>query len=147
MAETELAPIHLGVTSVGTYLTTSSRRRYLLRAGLRLLQRVVALPHARPVLERALPATIGDPRSERARRARWTVLAEARSEGARRNVVIMGRDVYGLSAELLAAGALELARKDKGAGGVVAPVEAVGLAALEDELRAQGVTIDVYEPR
>ncbi|CAN5666700.1 saccharopine dehydrogenase NADP-binding domain-containing protein [soil metagenome] len=146
MAEARLAPLHLDVASVATYLTVGSARRAALKLGMPVLRRAMALPAARRAAQSALLRTVERPASGRAAKARWTVLAEARADGLRRNVVITGLDVYGLSAELLASGALAIARRDDPAVGVVAPTEAVGLTLLRDELMARGATIEVFEP-
>jgi short subunit dehydrogenase-like uncharacterized protein len=145
MAEAELAPLHLDVTGVATFLTTSPLRSRGLGPALWALRKAAGSPSGRHLLERLLRAAAPRPGGERARRARWTVLAEASSNGPRRAVVLSGKDVYRLSAELLATGALELANMEQGSGGVKAPVQAIGLAALRRELEAQGTTIAIYE--
>jgi hypothetical protein len=58
----------------------------------------------------------------------------------------MGRDVYGLTAETLAAGAMKLAEDGKEGAGVMSPVQAVGLETLHKELVGFGVDVQIYEP-
>ena len=145
MAEAELAPLHLDVSGVATFLTTSTLRARALTPGLLLLRAAARSRAGRRALERALMTAARDPVGERARRARWTVLAEASCDGRRRAVVVSGSDVYGLSAELLASSALRLPARNDGEGGVRAPVQALGLEVLRDELEARGTTIAVYD--
>ena len=146
MAEARLAPLHLDVSGVSTFLSTSTAR---MRAGKVLLPALRAGARARPsraLLEPLLLAASRRPDDGRALEARWTVMIEASAADRRRAVVVTGRDTYGLSAELLAAGALRLAGAAPGEGGVHAPVPAVGLTTLRGELTARGATISVFEP-
>lgn len=147
LAERHLAPLHLPVTTVRTHLTVGTLRRHALRAGLPALRRAASSARGRRAAEALLMRAVDRPTPGRARRARWTVVAEARASAARRNVVLSGVDVYGLTAELLALAAVELVRGNGAHPGVVAPVEAVGLDPLRAELSRQGVVVDVYEPR
>ena len=147
MAEARLAPLHLDVSGVSTYLTTSSVRLRAVRLLLPAARAAARTRAGRAILERALLAASRRADHARAPEARWTVLAEASAGDRRRAVVTSGRDVYGLSAELLAAGALRLAQTAPGGGGVRAPVAAAGLETLQRELAARGATISVFEPR
>jgi hypothetical protein len=147
MAESWLAPLHLDVASVGTYLATSTARRAALRVALPMLSAAVARRPLRKAAEIALRAVVPDPRDDRARDKRWTVLAEASGSGLTRAVSVTGADMYGLSGDLLAAGALRLAHHPPPGGGVRAPVQAIGLSTLTSELTARGATIQVFEPR
>src|SRR5918996_482117 len=84
--------------------------------------------------------------SEQQRRSWWTILAEARSGDEWRNVAITGRDVYGLTAQLLAAGAKRMSQPDYEPTGVLAPVQAMGVDLLEKELLANDIDITTYGP-
>ncbi|MFN2491017.1 MAG: hypothetical protein ABR529_15050 [Actinomycetota bacterium] len=143
MAESELAPLHLDVADVSTYLTTGTARRVALKFGLPVLRRVVAARAARRAVEAVMLKAVDAP--DRSQPGRWTILAEACAGSRRRNVVMTGDDVYGLTAELLATGALELARHADGRAGVLAPVQAVGPQRLQEELEAHGVTIETFD--
>jgi short subunit dehydrogenase-like uncharacterized protein len=146
MPEAYLAPLHLDVASVSTYVTVGTARRVVLKAGLPVLRAAMELSPARAAARAALVKAVTPPRAGEAARARWTVLAEATAANARRNVVVTGTDVYGLSAELLATGAMTLAHRDRLRGGVTAPVQSTGLQTLRDVLTAHGATIEVFEP-
>ncbi|MEA2516255.1 MAG: hypothetical protein QOG16_93 [Actinomycetota bacterium] len=83
----------------------------------------------------------------RARKAdRWAILAEARSADTWRNIALLGADVYGVTAETLATGALKLAHEGHDDAGVMAPVQAMGIETLQKELIDFGVEIQTYEP-
>ena len=75
----------------------------------------------------------------------WTILAEASDANERRNVVITGKDVYGLTAETLSTAALRMAEDDYDESGVLAPVPAVGLDRLQKELIEHGASIEIFE--
>jgi short subunit dehydrogenase-like uncharacterized protein len=114
----------------------------------------VALPLLRASLaigpiERALKSALGrisGPDVE-ARKKRWTILAEARGSNGFRNVVVQGADVYGLTAEILAAGAARMADDGYDRSGVLSPVQAMDLDFLQKELIDQGISIETYGPR
>jgi hypothetical protein len=98
------------------------------------------------LIEKGLERLPEGPVDEQRRKA-WTILAEARGRGgAWRNVAVMGRDVYGLTAEFLTAGAIEMCREDFGATGVRSPVDAVGLETWQKVFADNDVSIDVFEP-
>ena len=81
-----------------------------------------------------------------ARKARWTILAEAADGQTWRNVSVQGRDVYGLTAQTLTAAAMTLAERAGGPTGVLRPIDAIGLDVLQKTLTDQDVQIDVYGP-
>jgi hypothetical protein len=56
-----------------------------------------------------------------------------------------GRDLYGLTAELLATGALAMASPDYEPTGVLAPVQAVPVESWRRELARHKVSIEVFE--
>ena len=76
---------------------------------------------------------------------KWTILAEGSSATHRRNVVMMGRDPYGLAAGMLATGAQVMTQPGYSVTGVVAPVQAMGLETLQSELARMGVVTEVFE--
>ena len=143
LAEGHLAPLHLDLNSLRLY-GTASRVRALTFKALPAFNAALSLRPVRRVADAAIERFIPEPEGPR-RDARWTILAEARSSRRRRNVVLTGSDVYGLTAELLSAGALHLARNGSEDVGVLAPVQAIGLDNLQKQLIEHGVTIDTFE--
>ncbi|MDQ3986874.1 MAG: saccharopine dehydrogenase NADP-binding domain-containing protein [Actinomycetota bacterium] len=143
LAEGYLAPLHIDLKSLRLYGTVGRAQELALKTvpAMRLL---LGIPPVRGGLEFLLERTVRGPEGE-ARDAPWTILAEAVSKNDRRNVVIQGKDVYGLTAECLATAALHMADEDFNETGVLAPVQAVGLAKLQKELVEQGVSIEVFE--
>jgi short subunit dehydrogenase-like uncharacterized protein len=141
MAYASLASLHLAVTSVQTYLSVGPGRRHVMRWGPPVARAVVAVPGGRRAFEAVIARVVKPPRAGDA--GRWTVLAEARSAEGRRNVVITGMDVYGLSGELLAAAALRLART-RAPAGILGPVQTLGTDGLRDELEGRGARIEVF---
>jgi short subunit dehydrogenase-like uncharacterized protein len=140
----EVAPLHLNLSSLETYVTTSSAQQVAMKAALPMLRASLAIG---PV-ERALKSALGrvpGPGVE-ARKKKWTILAEARGSNGFRNVVVRGADVYGLTAETLAAGAAHMAEKSYQRSGVLSPVQAMGLDFLQKELIDQSVSIETYGP-
>jgi short subunit dehydrogenase-like uncharacterized protein len=140
-----LAPMHIDFDSLQVFVTTGTPQRLALKAGVPAARAALKLPRVRTALFDAVGRLTTGPGSG-ARRKRWTVLVEARSHGRYRNVVITGRDVYGLTGELLAAGAITMADEKYSGRGVMAPVEAIGLETLHKELLDFGVTIETFEP-
>jgi short subunit dehydrogenase-like uncharacterized protein len=139
-----LAPLHTYFDSLKVFMTIGRARLAALKAGLPLLRGMVGSSAGRAAMDFALKRLPEGP-STRARSAKWTVLAEARSSGKWRNVAVVGRDVYGFTAELLAAGAGVMARGDYDRTGVLSPVQAMGLDFLQNELREQGAMIQTYD--
>ena len=64
------------------------------------------------------------PSAEKRRRARFTVVAEARGPRGGRRATLLGRDVYGSAAVLLARAAEGLREGDVRGVGALAPAEA-----------------------
>ena len=145
LAEGWLAPLHLDLESVKTFAAVGAAQRLGL-SGLPLLGKALETRGGRWTLDQLL-ARIPDGPGEQTRRARFRLLAEARSGKDWRNVAVTGTDIYGLTAELLAVSALRMAADDYAETGFKAPVEAVGLDTLQKELLANDVSIDVYENR
>lgn len=142
-AETLLAPLHLDLKTFKTFLTVGGPQKLGIRYGAGLLRYGRLLPGIDALIEKALPSGRGPDEAVR-RKSYFTVLAEARSGSEWRNVAVQGADPYGLTAELLAAGALRMAEEGYGVSGVVAPVPAAGLDLLQKEMIDFGATIDTY---
>jgi short subunit dehydrogenase-like uncharacterized protein len=139
-----LAPLHTYFDSLKVFMTIGRARLAALRAGLPMLRGMMGSSAGRAAMDLALGRLPEGP-SARARSAKWTVLAEARSSGKWRNVAVVGRDVYGLTAELLAAGAGVMRRPDYDRTGVLSPVQAMGVEFLQRELSEQGAMIQNYD--
>jgi short subunit dehydrogenase-like uncharacterized protein len=81
-------------------------------------------PRLAPLVRLSARVGRAGPSLEKRRRARFTVVAEARGPGGGRRATLLGRDVYG-SAALLLARAVEALRDGDARGvGVLAPAEA-----------------------
>lgn len=145
LAEGHLAPLHLDLRSLKLFLVTSMPGRVGLRLLTPALTAANAVPPLRNLVGAALSRGSGGPDEHHRARAPWTILAEAAAGGHTRNVVVSGRDAYGLTASLLASGALEMARPGYEGKGVLAPVQTMPLERWQQELKDNGVTIDVYE--
>ena len=140
-----LAPLHTDFARFQTFATVGRPQYTALKLARRPLQVVMATGWGRSAMDFAasrLPAGPG----EAARRKAWTVLAEAGAGQLKRNVVVTGRDIYGVSASFLAAGAEALLAEEFGAAGVLSPVQAVGLDRLRKEMIDLSVTIETHEP-
>lgn len=146
LAICHLAPLHTKVSSFRTYSTVGTWQRIAMRASMpaltALLSSDVVRSLATKVIDR-LPEGPGDTARER---GKWTILAEATAaDGAWRNVVLTGTDVYGLTGRTLAAAATTMASDSYAGRGVLAPVQAAGLDTLRHELEDFGVRITEYE--
>ena len=147
LAEGRLAPMHLDLNSLSIFVTSGTLQRYGIEYGLPLMGKALETPWGKWLLDKALkPLPEGPDEGQRAK-GKWTILAEASTGTKWRNVAIAGRDVYGLTGELLAAAAMRMAADDFEGTGVKAPVDAVGLDTLQKELLANDVSIDTYEAR
>jgi len=141
LAEGHLAPLHLPLASLRTFVTAGP----LVRTGMRVLRPALPLL-AEPRRADAVAALLrrtGVPLPV-AKGGKWSILAEGSSQ-AHRLVVMMGMDPYGLTASMLATGAQVMAQPGYGVSGVVAPVQAVGLGTLQAELARLGVKTDILE--
>ena len=143
LAEGHLAPLHLEVNSLRLFGTAGRGQALALKA-LPLLKPVVNFGPVRSALETLIDRTVKEPEGK-GRNAPWTILAEATSNGRKRNVALAGRDVYGLTAETLTRAALHMAEDGFAETGVLSPVQAVGIDNLQKELIDHGVSIDTYE--
>lgn len=85
---------------------------------------------------------------ERARRAaRFTVVCDARAaDGRRRRGVVSGSDVYGITATIVAEGALQLAGPGYAKAGALAPAEAFDASSFLAALEPFGVALTLDEP-
>ncbi|MGH2806230.1 MAG: saccharopine dehydrogenase family protein [Actinomycetota bacterium] len=145
LAEGHLAPLHLDLRSLKLFVTIGGAQRAALRYGLGVLDRVVKSGPGSWAVEKVLTTLPEGPDEETRFRSRWTILGEATSGREWRNVTLMGTDFYGLTGELLAAGAMNMAEDGYSNAGVCAPVQAIGLDTLQKELIDRGVTIETYE--
>lgn len=144
LAEGVLAPTHLSLRTLQTYTTVDAFQFAALRFAGPVVRAALSFG---PVLKTAgvLASRVKGP-GQNARRKPWTILAEARSNGRRRNVTVTGTDVYGLTAELLATAAETMSADGYEGRGVLAPVAAVGLERAKETLEASAVIVDVKEP-
>lgn len=147
LAEGWLAPMHLDLRSLSLYITTGTFERMRIDYGLPLLTKALRTSWGPRLLDKMLQPLPEGPAEEQRARSKWTVLAEATSGRQWRNVALSGRDPYGLTAGLLAAGAMRMATEGFEGAGVKAPVQAIGLETLQKELLANDVSFDTYEAR
>jgi short subunit dehydrogenase-like uncharacterized protein len=140
LAEGRLAPLHLDLADLQLYVTVGNAQRIGLKT-LPLLRAALRAPLGRNILESVFGRIANPPDGTE----RWTLLAEAQSGENRRSVAIKGSDVYGLSAQLLAAGAERMCEPDFDQKGVVSPVQAVGLDRLQKVLIDNDVSIETFE--
>ena len=143
LAEGHLAPLHLDVHGLRLFVTVGRAQAAALKT-MPVVNTVLSLPGVRRGLESVIERAISGPEGK-ARESRWTILGEARAGDRRRNVVLAGQDVYGLTAEMLSAAAVRVIEPDFNETGVISPVQAVGIERLQKELIEQGVSIETYE--
>lgn len=143
-AEGHLGPLHLDMNSFRLFMMSSRGRRSSMRVGLPLMRALRATP-ARGLLDRMVDRAPEGPDDTLRSKQRWTILAEARAGNGWRNVASMGTDPYGLTGELLATAALEMATDGYDKSGVLSPVQAVGLDVARDALTSHGTNIQVWE--
>jgi len=145
-SEAHLAPLHLPLRSMRTFVTIDPMRKIGFRPTLPILRAALGFRPTRGLIDNVLSRLPDGPVEEQRLRP-WTILAEGRGEdGAWRNVAVMGRDVYGLTAQFLTAGAIEMSRDDFALTGVRSPVDAVGVETWQKVFADNDVSIDVYEP-
>lgn len=150
-AEPILVPRHVaGVAEVGTYLALPG---VLTDLG-QVAARAAAVEPVQRVLGRLLRLGPEGPSESRRERTRWACVAEAvaprpddataDAQPAVARAWAHGRDVYGLTGEIVALGAARLVREAPRVTGVVAPAEAFDAAGFLDELAdAAGVVWSV----
>ena len=144
LAELPLAPRHLELASLETYLAVERPQAALLPWVLPPLRRVAGTAPLQRALGDAAVKLAPKPGRESARRS-WTVLAEARRGPEWRNVALRGSDVYGTTVELLAAAAIALASEPLEVSGMLTPIEAFGTNFLKQQLINLDVSVDVYQ--
>lgn len=142
----ELAPMHLDLRSLELYGIVSRPQASAMRLSMPAVKLTLGTRPIQSLAAKVLDRRSAGPDDAKRQADKWTILAEAREGKSWRNVALMGTDVYGLTAETLASGAMKLASEGHERSGVMAPVEAIGLETLQKELIDQGVDIQVYEP-
>ena len=147
LANGHLVPLHLDLAGLELYVTIGTPQRLGAKLAMPVLRAVHSMDGPRKLIERAVETIqrSGGP-GDQQRRRWWTILAEARSGDGWRNVAITGRDVYGLTAQLLSAGAMRMSQPEYDLTGVMAPVQALGVDFLEKELRGNDIDIETYAP-
>jgi short subunit dehydrogenase-like uncharacterized protein len=141
----DIASLHDDLRSFKPFVTSGGAQRAALRWARRPAGLFVGSAPGRRILE-AVFRRLPEGPDEQGRRKRWTVLIEVSAAGRRRNVSLQGSDVYGLTAELLSAAAIEMAGDGYDRAGVLSPVQAFGLDFLRELLHSSGVEIQVFEP-
>jgi short subunit dehydrogenase-like uncharacterized protein len=140
-----LAPRHLELRTMRTYVTTGAGAGAAMRWGVPLVKKVLEGP-LNELVEKMLARAPEGPTEAQRESGRWTILAEARAGREWRNVTLQGNDVYGLTAETLATAAHEMAADGYDVTGVVAPVQAVPRDTLIEGLTSCGVSFETYAP-
>ena len=140
-----LAPLHLEVTSLKTFVTVGPAERVGLKAFAPTLRATLAVPGGRSLIERLIARAPDGPDDAARAKSKFTILAEATGPNGWRNVSVTGRDHYGLTGELLAAAALRMAEDGYDSTGVMSPVQAVGLELLQTELEKQGCELTTWQ--
>jgi short subunit dehydrogenase-like uncharacterized protein len=143
LAELQLAPRHLELRSLETYLAVEKLPAAALPWGLAPLRRLaIASPLRRVLAEVAVRLA---PLPGRGSAQSWSLLAEARRGQSWRNVAVMGTDIYGITAELLATAAITLASEPLEVSGMLTPIEAFGTDFLHKQLINLDVSVEIYQ--
>ena len=137
-----VAPMHLQLQSLDVFMTVGEVQRLGVKAGMPLLRYALSTEGGRAIAH-AVVQRLPEGPGNRGRGKYWTVMAEARAGDRWRNVVLTGKDLYGLTGDLLASAAAQLLEDSNGRG-VLAPVQARGLQRLQRDLKECGVSIDSY---
>ncbi len=140
-----LAPLHLDLEALRLYVTTGAVEGVAMSTALPIVGAAMS-SRAGSVLRKALELLPEGPDEAARGSSRWTILGEARSGEQWRTVVATGSDMYGLTASLLATGAVQMSTDGYEQSGILAPVGAFGLKTLEQELTRNGVTFETYAP-
>jgi short subunit dehydrogenase-like uncharacterized protein len=139
-----IAPLHIDFENFDIYVTTR-RSLYLgIKVGAPALRLLLNVPGMLGVMSRAVDMLPEGPKGK-GRQSKWTILAEASDGSRQRTVVATGRDLYGTTADLLAASTIAMSGNPELPSGVVAPVDAVGVETLHRALIDAGVTIDTFQ--
>lgn len=141
-----LAPLHLELDRLEVYGTSDPAQAAAMRLTMPVTKALLGLGVTQRAIEAVLDRRSPGPGRIARQRDRFTILVEASSGAAWRNVSLQGVDPYGITAETLAAGALKLAADGHDSAGVMAPTQAMGLDVLHKELIDLGVDIGIYEP-
>ncbi len=144
LAEAHLALLHLDLRSLETYITTGTIQAAVLRLGVPVLKVASSSAIGKRTIDAVVRRLPEGPDASQRKRP-WTILAEARSSAGWRNVVVSGRDVYGLTAEFLSAGALAMTAADFEMSGIVSPVQAVGIDTWRKEFVDHEVMVETFE--
>lgn len=142
----QLAPLHLDLQTLEVYGTSTPVQATAMRLGMPVTKAVLGLGVTQRAVDAVLDRRSPGPDPIARQQDRFTILVEAWSGSAWRNVSLQGVDPYGITAETLAAGALKLVRDGHDSAGVMAPTQAIGLDVLHKELIDLGVDIVVHEP-
>jgi short subunit dehydrogenase-like uncharacterized protein len=138
--------MHLSLHSFELYGVVARVQAAGMRYTMPVVQKTLRTSLARSVVNKVLDRRGPGPSPATRKAGHWTLLAEARDGDNWRNVALSGTDVYGLTAETLSSGALQLAAEGHQGSGVMAPVQAIGLETLQKELIDFAVDVQVYEP-
>ncbi|HEX2296153.1 MAG TPA: saccharopine dehydrogenase NADP-binding domain-containing protein [Actinomycetota bacterium] len=145
LAICHLAPLHAKVGSFRTFSTVGTWQRIAMKAAMPALTILLASEAVRSLARKAIDRLPEGPGDDARARGKWTILAEATTaDGAWRNVVLTGTDVYGLTGRTLAAAAMTMAGPGYTGKGVLAPVQAVDVDTLRRELEEFGVRFTQY---
>jgi short subunit dehydrogenase-like uncharacterized protein len=134
-----------GVRAVDVYLGWAGKYSPAIPALSSLAAGLLRVPGAsalaRQLVHRVAAGSTGGPSQERRAAARTLVIAEALDCAGERltEVVLDGPSPYDLTAELLAWAAIRASRQGMAGTGVLGPVDAFGLAALESAAAAIGL--------
>jgi short subunit dehydrogenase-like uncharacterized protein len=128
------------------FIVADGLQRGVLKIGRSTLGAASVIPGGRTLIGKALARLPEGPSETDRLQGTWSILAEAAAGPKRRTVALSGHDLYGLTAQLLATSALEMASLEYDVRGVVAPVQAIPLVKWEQELTRAEVSIDVFEP-
>ena len=140
-----LPRLHPGLRDVDVYLGWVGRFGRLVQLTSPLTAGLLRVPGASTSLDeitkRLVPGSTGGPDAQRRASARTLAVAEALDLQGEvlTDVVLEGPSPYDLTAELLAWGAIRAAQRDMTGPGVLGPVDAFGLEALERAAAAIGL--------
>jgi short subunit dehydrogenase-like uncharacterized protein len=87
------------------------------------------------------------PEEDDRRAVRFTIVCEARAGTTTRRGVVRGSDVYGITAVMLAHGAIRMAAEDYAPRGALAPAQAFEPRAFLEALEPFGLSFEVGEPQ
>ena len=145
LAELYLAPRHLDLRSLQLYMTSGRLQTLGMKVGLPALRAALSVGATQSAIRSIVTRVVPEPDPQEGGSRRFTILAEASAGRVQRNVVVTGADVYGLSAELLACGAMHMAEAGYDKTGVLAPVQAVDIDILTKELLDNDVSIEIHD--